>query len=375
MSKLPHAPQGCRASRGGEFCGRPLRGSRESGYAMIMALLMVASFIIGSQVVLQHLATQGRRQREQRMIWSGEQYARAISLFYRKAGRYPQSVDELKEGIPGVHFLRIEAYKNPMDPEEGSWRFIYVNGDQITGSVRYASLKQMTYYELNGIQPGQPGAAGSSAAGSSGANYSQGLQSFSQQTSGAASADDGCGPPFPGAPTAGGQNPAGQSSSGATSDNSSGSTPSSSAQGSQNPSGTTSSGSPAAFSLSSNQTGQSSIGQPLNGQPVNPYAGLQPTGPVDGPVIGAFITGVGGPTNEDVCSVARPKGARKYSQWEFIWNPVLDQARALQQGMGTAMASQAGQQGGGGAAGGTNNPPFTPPATPSGQQPAPPAPY
>jgi hypothetical protein len=359
MSKLPRAP----------------RGSRESGYAMIVALIMVATFIIGSQVVLQHFATEGRRQREQRMIWCGEQYARAIKLFYRKAGRYPQSVDELKQGIPGVHFLRIEAYKNPMDPEEGTWRFISVNAaGQIIGSVRYATLQQMAYLELNNMQPGQAGAGGSSSAGSSGASYSQGLQSFSQQTSGAASADDGCGPPFPGAPTAGGQNSAGQSSSGATSDNSSGSTANSSPQGGQNSSGTTSSGSPAAFSLSSNQTGQSSIGQPLNGQPVNPYAGLQPTGPVDGPVIGAFITGVGGPTNEDVCSVARPKGARKYSQWEFIWNPVLDQARATQQGLSAAAAAtQTGQSSSGGGGTGTNPSPVPP--TPSGQQTPPPTTY
>lgn len=320
MSKLPRAP----------------RGSRESGYAMIMALLMVASFIIGSQVVLQHLATQGRRQREQRMIWCGEQYARAIKLFYRKAGRYPQSVDELKQGIPGVHFLRIEAYKNPMDPEEGAWRFIYVNAaNQLIGSVRYANLNQMTYLILNNMQSGQSaqsGAAGSSSLGS-------------LQTSSAAPApvDDGCGPPYPGAPAAGGQNSAGQASSAATSNNSSN-----------------------ASSNSSNQTGQNSIGQPLNAQPVDPYAGLQPTGPVDGPVIGAFITGVGGPTAEDACSVTRPQGARKYSQWEFIWNPVLDQARAVQQGLSAAAATQAGQSGASGGTTGTNPSPVPP--TPSGQQ-------
>ncbi|MGA8367699.1 MAG: hypothetical protein WB716_10320, partial [Candidatus Acidiferrales bacterium] len=279
-----------------------------------------------------------------------------------KAGRYPQSLDELKEGIPGVHFLRIEAYKNPMDPDEGSWRFIYVNaGGQITGSVRYATLQQMAYLELNNMQPAQPRATGASSA----AIYAQGPQSSSQQTSGAQPVDDGCGPPIPTAPGASGQSSAGQASSGATSDNSSSSTPSSSAQGSQNSSGTTSGSSPGASSNSSNQTGQSSIGQPLNGQPVNPYAGLQPTGPVEGPVIGAFITGVGGPTNEDVCSVAIYQGGRKYSQWEFIWNPVLDQARALQQGMSAAAATQAGQSASGGAA--TTN--GAPPPTPSGGQP------
>jgi hypothetical protein len=327
MSKLPRAP----------------RGSRESGYAMFVALLMVATFLITSQMVLQHFATEGRRQREQRMIWCGEQYARAIKLFFRKAGRNPQSVDELKQGIPGVHFLRIEAYKNPMDPEEGNWRFISVNAaGQIIGSVRYATLQQMAYLELNNMQPDQPGAAGSSSGASSGASS----QNSSQQSSGAPPVDDGCGPPYPGAPAAGGQSGTDQASS-----------------------GTTSGSSTNAFSNSSNQSGQSSIGQPLNGQPVNPYAGLQPTGPVDGPVIGASITGVGGPKDEDVCSVARYQGGRKYSQWEFIWNPVLDQARALQQSMSPATTPPAGQPA---PATGPNN---NPPATPSGQQTPPPTTY
>jgi hypothetical protein len=314
---------------------QPLRRSRESGYAMVMALIMVAAFVIGSQMAVEHFATVGRRQREERTKWCGEQYARAIMLFYRKTGRYPQSLDELKEGIPGVHFLRIEAYKYPMNPDD-EWRLIYVNGaGQIIGSTRYATQQQMAFLIMNGMQPwqtgGQPGqslqpdTAGSSFAGSSGASGPP--------------ADDGCGPPIPGTPAAGGQSSTGQSSAGTGPNGSTNPTSSSSAQGYQ-----------------------SSTGQPSSGQPVNPFVGLQPTGPVDGPVIGAFLTGVGGPKNEDTCSVRFYQGARKYNQWEFIWNPVLDQARALQQGMGAAA-----QPGASGPPTGPNGGP-APPATPSGQQ-------
>ncbi len=291
MTMFPCAPRTPRVARAGRLRARPLRRSRESGYALIMVLFLVASFIIGSQIVLQHLATQGRRQREQRMIWCGEQYTRAIKLFYRKTGHYPQSLDDLQTGLPGVHFLRIEAYKNPMNSDDGSWRLIYVNPTgQIIGSVRYATLQQMAYLELNGMSPSQPGAAGLNS---------------SQTASSEAPVDDGCGPPFPTALAAGGQN---------------------------------------------------SIGQPSSGQPPNPFAGLQPSGPVSGPVIGGFLTGVGG--TEDVCSVAVYHGGRKYLAWEFIWNPILDQARATQQQLGGAMT------GGGPPPTNSNPATTTPPPTP-----------
>jgi hypothetical protein len=316
MSAWPCARPASRIGRAGGHRRQPLRRSRESGYAMVMALLMVAAFVIGSQMAVEHLATQGRRQREERTKWSGEQYARAIMLFYRKTGRYPQSLDELKEGIPGVHFLRIEAYKYPMNHDD-EWRLIYVNGGgQIIGSMRYANQQQMAFLIMNRMQPDTGGVSGTSAT----------------------PVDDGCGPPIPGTPAAGGQSSAGQSSSGTASGSSTSSATTSSAQGSQ-----------------------SSIGQPLNGQPVNPFAGLQPTGPVDGPVIGAFLTGVGGPKNEDTCSVRFYQGARKYNQWEFIWNPVLDQARALQQGMPATQPGPSGPP-----PGPNGGPP--PPPTPSGQQ-------
>jgi hypothetical protein len=70
------------------------------------------------------------------------------------------------------------------------------------------------------------------------------------------------------------------------------------------------------------------------GQPENPFANLKPTGPVDGPVIGAYLTGVAGKT--DAKSLIVYKGGKKYIDWEFIWNPIEDQARAMQQQAGSS---------------------------------------
>ncbi|MGH9717011.1 MAG: hypothetical protein ACRD4R_09845 [Candidatus Acidiferrales bacterium] len=126
------------------------------------------------------------------------------------------------------------------------------------------------------------------------------------------------------------------------------------------------------------------------GQPENPLAALKPTGPVDGPVIGGYLTGVAGKT--DAKSLIVYKGGKKYLDWEFIWNPIEDQARAMQQqaggssggllpGFGNLPGLPTGLTGTGtsptGNSGATSTSPSSSPQAPSspaGTQPAPNAP-
>ncbi len=148
------------------------RRPRQSGYALLMVLCLVLLMIIASQVVLRNMVTQGRRQREDEMIWRGRQYVRAIRLYYHKTGHYPQTVEELQNGLPELHFLRLAAYQDPMNQPDGAWRMIYVNAaGQIIGSVKYATLQQMALMDMNGgklpVAPGeaQPGAPAGSQGG------------------------------------------------------------------------------------------------------------------------------------------------------------------------------------------------------------------
>lgn len=270
--------------------------SRESGYAYLLALFLVMAMIIGSQAVLENLATQGRRMREQQMIWRGEQWERAIRLYYHKTGKYPQSTDDLETGMAELHFLRIEAYKDPMNQDDGSWRLIYVNASgQISCSTKYATLQQMALLDLNNgtIPPGAtlPGAVPVSTIASASSTQS-GMFGQSPFSSSSASTQ-----------TAGPQTAAPQGAQ--------------SGQQSNQQSG--------------QQSDQQSSSPDSNGQPVNPLALLKPTGPCDGPVIGGFLTGVAGKV--DSPSVKIYKGGKKYINWEFIWNPLEDQARAMQAGL------------------------------------------
>src|SRR5271155_2603353 len=155
----------------------PRLRNQESGYAFLFVLGLMLVMIAASITVLQMGATIRRRRIEQETIWRGNQYARAVRLYYHKTGHYPQTLDDLQKGMPDLHFLR-QPYKNPTNPADGSWRFIYVNAaGQIIGSTRYANLQQMALMDANGGQlptlQGQPGQLGQSVASLSDSNSAQ----------------------------------------------------------------------------------------------------------------------------------------------------------------------------------------------------------
>jgi hypothetical protein len=333
---------------------RAARRSSEAGYAYIMALALIVAMIIGSQVVLENLVTQGRRAREEKTIWCGNQWARAIRLYYHKTGHYPQSIDDLETGVPDVHFLRESAIKDPMDPDDGSWRFIYVNSTgQIIGSVRYATLQQMALIDLNngqipGAQPtGLPGAVSAASLSSLSNDQSDTVNSGASSPDQSIANGAGATPASGGSASVGGttgQNPEGNSPPGGTSsqappestDTDNSASPSAAQGSTSNEMPAFGQGQPASTFGSS---GSSAAGQ--NANALAQLTQLKPTGPVDEPVIGGFLTGVGIPTAIDQSSIRIYHGGKKYKDWEFIWNPLEDQAQALQQGIGAAQGPSA----------------------------------
>src|SRR5580692_690949 len=140
------------------------RRSQEGGFAFLLALGLIVFVVAMSLIWLEQGATQHRRQVEEEAIWRGNQYARAIRLYFHKTGNYPQDLEALQKGLPNLHFLR-QAYKDPTNQADGSWRFIYVNAaGQIIDSTKYANLQQMALLDANGGQlptiPGAPGQLG-----------------------------------------------------------------------------------------------------------------------------------------------------------------------------------------------------------------------
>jgi len=304
----------------------PSRRSAQSGYAYLLALFMMVAMFAAAAVFLQNALTESKRRREAEMIWRGNQYVRAIRLYYHKTGHYPQDLDALQKGLPQLHFLR-RAYKDPMDTADGSWRFIYVNAaGQIIGSTRYASLQQMMLIDNPQMQnltfPQLGVSAASLASQSAGGMFGSGLT----PTVGPAGPNTGVppGPPGGNAPTGNPTDNSNSQSPTSPTDQSSSSTSNSNPASSSSPfsSGPAGLSGQSGFSLGPSSLGSSD--QPLQ----NPILAQKPTGPVDGPVLGAFLTGVA--SKVDSPSQKWLHHAKKYNEWEFIWNPLEDQAAALQ---------------------------------------------
>src|SRR5271169_4685935 len=137
----------------------PSARQAQRGYALLIILFSVALLAASAMTVLPNILTNGRREREQEMIWRGKQYARAVRLYNTKLGHFPTSLDDLTKPKTGsIHFMR-QAYKDPMNKEDGSWRLIYVGpAGQLIGSLKPPQ---------GGIQMPVPGGQQGAAAGSS----------------------------------------------------------------------------------------------------------------------------------------------------------------------------------------------------------------
>ena len=122
-----------------------------------MVIFLGALMLIAVAAAVPDVLTQGTREREEEMIWRGNQYVRAVRAYYRKNGRFPTSIDDLVEKRTQIRYLR-QRYKDPMNRADGSWRLIYVGpGGQLIGSLTRTGAIQLQAPQAAGAQ--QPGKA------------------------------------------------------------------------------------------------------------------------------------------------------------------------------------------------------------------------
>lgn len=164
--------------RGEPGCGRRPR-REEAGYTLMLVLFFAAAMIVAASAVVPNLILQGRRREEKLMIWRGQQYARAIGLFYRRTGHFPQDLKQLEKPVNGVYVLR-KAYQDPMNTrEDGAWRLIYLGpGGAFLGSLRWRTLAEYQAY-LKGVP--LPGSGGGTRGGANGSAPGQGGGSTAQE--------------------------------------------------------------------------------------------------------------------------------------------------------------------------------------------------
>jgi hypothetical protein len=239
------------------------RRKSEDGYAVLLAIFLVATMLLFAMAATPNVITEGRRLREQDAIWRGNQYVRAIRIFYQKNGKYPSSLEDLtKANAAGVHVLR-KPYKDPMNTADGSWRLIYVTPTgQLVGSVHFHNLQEMAVAAaFAGQLPGNVAGLASQLFGQVNVNGGIGSQFGATQSGAQPSPQGGLQP---------GQQPGSQTGLGST--------------------------------LSSTQPA--------------------PLEAVDSPVFGGSVIGVASKVKKS--SITVYQGGKTYFDWEFIWNPLMN---------------------------------------------------
>jgi len=257
-------------------------GEREAEQGFMLVGLIVAIFFIllVLSVAAPKVAQELRREREVEAVHRGNQYVRAIRLYYRKTGLYPGSIEQL-EKTNNIRFLR-QRYVDPMTGK-ADWRLIHVGEAKTT-------VKGFFGQPLTGLTPGLGSAAGLASSGGIGA--------------GAA----GSSSPFGGGSTSVGGGGLGSSSSGggglgASSGGGLGGSSTPTLGGSGTDSSGTGSGLGSAAGSASSQSGSafgSSTGTPF--------------------------VGVGVPKEGDSITILNEQTT--YNTWEFIYDPRIEQLYA-----------------------------------------------
>jgi hypothetical protein len=291
---------------------------RQHGYALMMVVFFTALMLVGAMVAAPRILQEGKREKEKEMIWRGQQYVRGVKLYYRKIGRFPTSIDDLTKPKTGsLRFMR-QAYKDPMNGEDGTWRLIYVGpAGQLIGSLKPAQTLRLPTGGA-GLGTAASTVASNSTGQSSGSSAfgsSSGFGSF-----GSSAANGGTNPATPAqgpgaaSPTGGGGGSPAQSGAqqGADTANGQPTTQGGAPTGGQ-PGQTAQTG--VATSADGSQPGSTDA----SGDALSTPQGIAPTSTT---IIGGNIIGVGSKISAP--SVMVYEKAKNYHLFEFIWDPSKD---------------------------------------------------
>jgi type II secretory pathway pseudopilin PulG len=284
---------------------RPIRSTRrpDDGYILITLIMFVAVLAIAMTVTAPALLFQLKRDREEELIHRGTQYTRAIQHYYKKFNSYPNTLENL-ESSNQLRFLR-RRYKDPLTGKD---------------------FKILHMQDVQGMSgPGLNGAtSASNLAGGAGANGPIGLNS-----------PGGAGGAFGGFGNQGGP---GGLSGGSNGPNSGGIGANQILQ--QAPAGA---GGTAGSAGANNQAGPAGSesedeGTPQQGGTSN-SSGPGPGAPGTGSGAGSSFGSSSGSNNQTfgggpilgVASTSKDKTIRifnkkeRYYQWQFVYDPTLDQ--------------------------------------------------
>jgi type II secretory pathway pseudopilin PulG len=297
----------------------------ESGFVLIAVLFLVALILIALAVAAPKMAKSIQRDKELELIHRGDQYKRAIKLYYKKFGAYPSTMDQLMN-TNQVRFLR-KRYTDPMTGKD-DWKLIYFGQAKVPPMGLFGQ-PLANAGGTNAVGPGMGTPIG--GASTTGGNTTA---PASGSTDGSASSSFGSssGSSF-GSSSGSSFGSSSGSSFGSSSGNSFGQSSGSSFGSSSGSSFGQSSGGSYGSSTGTTNTGGSPGGTATGSGATGAFGSSGSTGSTlgGGPIVGVAIP-------DTKASMKEYKKQKHYNEWEFVYNPIEDQL----QGMGALGAG--GQQ-------------------------------
>lgn len=118
------------------------RSRRERGYLMVGLLATMTISLVMMAAALPQLKFESQREREEEMLWRGQQIAMALVQYSQvKGNQLPMALEELVDGVTvgvkKVRLLRRSALCDPMMPctgDKSNWRLVHP-GDQLIASM------------------------------------------------------------------------------------------------------------------------------------------------------------------------------------------------------------------------------------------------
>ena len=286
----------------------------EQGFMLVGLIVAIFFILLALSVAAPKVAQALRREKEVEAVHRGNQYVRAIRLYYRKFGHYPGSMEQL-EKTNNIRFLR-QRYIDPMTGKD-DWRLIKVGEAKTT-------VKGFFGQPLAGLAPGLGAAAGQVSPGTGAAGT--GAAGTGQQGSGSA-----FGASSPGSSAFGSSSP-GSSAFGSSSPG----TSAAPTLGGSSPGGGTNG--PATLGSGSSAVSSNTVGGPsgIGSQSASSFTGS-----------GAPFVGVGVPKEGDSITILNEQTT--YNTWEFIYDPRIEQLYAkgaLMGGGSTGLGANSGSASG-----------------------------
>ncbi len=104
---------------------------RDAGFTMVLFIIVLALLSIAMGVAVQAVSFQMRREREEELIFRGQQYVEGIRLYRMRYGRMPMTLKEMWEANPKV--LR-KKWKDPIT-DSTQWGLVFLGqgGTEVRG--------------------------------------------------------------------------------------------------------------------------------------------------------------------------------------------------------------------------------------------------